>query len=80
MLQPGKQMWMVQRNSPSLIMQRVLRCSSTAKMSIAVEVHQYAPNTSDMSFNLELGGANSCVDCVNTTVLSSTHLKDIPYL
>ena len=44
---------------------------------IGVEVHQFAPNTSDMSFNLEFGGVNGCMDCVNTTVWRSNNMKNM---
>ena len=44
---------------------------------IAVEVHQSAPNSDDLSFNLELGGWSTCVDCINTSILGGAYAQSI---
>ncbi len=44
---------------------------------IAVEVHQFAPNSDDLSFNLELGGWSNCVDCINTSILGGAYAQSI---
>jgi len=44
---------------------------------IAVEVHQAAPTSDDLSFNLELGGWSTCVDCINTSILGGAYAQSI---
>jgi serine protease AprX len=44
---------------------------------IAVEVHQSAPNSDDLSFNLEVGAWSTCIDCINTTILSGAYAQSI---
>ena len=44
---------------------------------IAVEVHQSAPNSDDLSFNLEVGAWSTCIDCINTTILSGAYAQSV---
>jgi len=47
------------------------------KNVIAVEVHQASVTSSDLSFNLELGGWNTCVDCINISGVTGTHARSV---
>ena len=44
---------------------------------IAVEVHQFAPNSDDLSFNLQLQAWSTCTDCINTAILSGAYAQSI---
>ena len=44
---------------------------------IAVEIHQASAASLDNSFELELAGSSNCIDCINTSNLSSTYIKSI---
>lgn len=44
---------------------------------LAVEVHQAVTTTTDLSFDMELGGYTSCVDCINMTALENSAVKVI---
>ena len=44
---------------------------------LAVEIHQASATNTNISFDLGIGGSNTCSDCINTANLSSNYVKSI---
>lgn len=50
---------------------------TTGENVIAVELHQATSDTTDMSFDMEVGGNTSCIDCMNSAALQNNAVKSI---